>query len=228
VLVEGIVIMASILLALAVDQWWEGRELRREEVEVLKRLAEEFDANATQLEKKASEHRAVLIAGEALLDFTGSSARGDLPVDSLSALVWDVFHTPTYDPGNGVLNSLITSGELGIITDDDLRVSLSGWPSLVRDLKEDEDRAWEYVDQLVLPFMDRQVSLRSLHLARYGDEFGRSSDFQIGAEDLLRSREFENYVAGRIIREGTVIIPLEAVEEGLASIQALLQANLER
>ena len=148
--------------------------------------------------------------------------------DSLSTLYWNFFKTPTFDPKDGVLNSLITSGELGIITNDRLRTALAGWPSLVRDLKEDEDRAWEYVDRVIFPFIDRQVALRSLQYVQRPDLLGRPSDFQNGLEELLRNREFENYVAGRMVRVETVIEPLRAVSQGLDTIRALLASEINR
>lgn len=228
VLVEGLVIVGSILLALAVDEWWEGRELRQSEKAILERLADEFEANAAQLEFKGRKHEEVLASAEALLEVTGSAERGRLPVDSLSTLVWNALHTPTYDPEDGVLNSLISSGEMDLITNVRLRTALAGWPSLVRDLKEDEDRAWNYVDQVILPFMDREVSFRSLHYPLRQDRFRRPSDFQDGLQELLRNREFENYVAGRIVRVETVITPLRAVEEGLQTIRTLLASEINR
>jgi len=185
ILVEGVVIVGSILLALAVDQWWEGIELRQDERAILERLAGEFEANAVQLETKGGQHEEVLVCGEALLEVTGLSERDGIALDSLSTLYWNFFKTPTYDPEDGVLNSLITSGEMGIITNDRLRTALAGWPSLVKDLKEDEDRAWEYVDRVIFPFIDREISLRSLQFIQRPDLLGRPSDFQSGLEVRL-------------------------------------------
>ena len=228
ILVEGVVIVGSILLALAVDQWWEGIELRQDERAILERLAGEFEANAVQLETKGGQHEEVLVCGEALLEVTGLSERDGIALDSLSTLYWNFFKTPTYDPEDGVLNSLITSGEMGIITNDRLRTALAGWPSLVKDLKEDEDRAWEYVDRVIFPFIDREISLRSLQFIQRPDLLGRPSDFQSGLEELLRNREFENYVVGRMVRVETVIDPLRAVGEGLDTIRALLASEINR
>ena len=228
VLVEGIVIVGSILLALAVDEWWENRELREAEMEILERLADEFDANATQLQEKADGHRRALAGTEALLEVTGSPSRGGPQVDSLSTLIWDFLHTPTFDPEDGVLNSLITSGEMSIITSDDLRTALAGWPSLIRDLKEDEDRAWNHADHITT-FMDQRVSFRSLHFSKRQDQFQRPSDFPHGMEELLRNREFENLVINRLFRLETGVFPaLEAVEVGLDSIRALVDSELRR
>jgi hypothetical protein len=228
VLVEGIVIVGSILLALTVDEWWEGRELRQAEKAILVRLAEEFDANAAQLEEKGGQHQESLACGEALLEVTGPLAGGDIPLDSLSALYWNFFRTPTFDPEDGVLNSLITSGGMGIITNDNLRTALAGWPSLVKDLKEDEDRAWDYVDRVVFPFIDREVALRALQYIQRPDLLGRPSDHQADLEELLRNREFENFVAGRMVRIETVITPLQAVSEGLDTIRTLLASEINR
>ncbi|MFC1791341.1 hypothetical protein ACFL0I_02605 [Gemmatimonadota bacterium] len=229
VLVEGLVIVGSILLALAVDEWWESRELEEAEMAILERLAHEFDENEAQFERKAGEHREVLVCGEALLEVTGSQARGELPVDSLSTLLWNFLRTSTYDPADGVLNSLITSGEIGIITNPDLRTALAGWPSLVKDLKEDEDAAWTHRDDVIFPFMNDVVSFRSLHLSKNQEQFQRPSDFPDGLRELLRNREFENIVASRLVSVESGIIPaLRAIEVGLDSIRTLIASEINR
>lgn len=228
ILVEGVVIVGSILLALAVDEWWEGRELRQAERAILERLAEEFEANAAQLERKGEEHERVLVCGEAILEVTGPSGQVGIPFDSVSTLYWDFFRTPTFDPEDGVLNSLITSGEMGIISNHHLRTALAGWPSLVKDLKEDEDRAWDYVDRVIFPFIDKEISLRSLQYTQRPDLLRRPGDFETGLKELLQNREFENYVAGRMVRVETVIAPLRAVSEGLDSIRSLLASEIIR
>ena len=49
VLVEGVVIVASILLAFGIDAWWEDRQDRVREGEYLVRLAEDLHADTTEL-----------------------------------------------------------------------------------------------------------------------------------------------------------------------------------
>ncbi len=45
VFVEGVVIVASILLAFGIEAWWEGVQERQEEQEALRGLASDFAIN---------------------------------------------------------------------------------------------------------------------------------------------------------------------------------------
>ena len=54
--IEAAAIVASILLAFAIDAWWEERALRIEEQQVLQGLREEFFSVHDVLSQHRSEH----------------------------------------------------------------------------------------------------------------------------------------------------------------------------
>jgi hypothetical protein len=55
-LVEGVVIVASILLAFALDAWWDSRGQRREEIQVLENLRSDFQLAGPQLDRYLIVH----------------------------------------------------------------------------------------------------------------------------------------------------------------------------
>ena len=55
VFVEGVVIVGSILLAFGIDAWWEGRQERAEEQQLLTNLQQELRGRAAV--RIASRHR---------------------------------------------------------------------------------------------------------------------------------------------------------------------------
>ena len=62
-LVEGLVIVASILAAFALDRWWESVRARREEQQVLQGLDAEFRTARDQLETSLALHERILRSG---------------------------------------------------------------------------------------------------------------------------------------------------------------------
>lgn len=48
---EGVVIVVSILLAFALDAWWDSRGQRREEIQVLENLRADFQVAGSQLDR---------------------------------------------------------------------------------------------------------------------------------------------------------------------------------
>jgi len=76
ILAEGVVIIASILLALATDAWWDGVQERAEEREILSSLRAEFEANQEVLARTAGIHRRAL---GAMQDIVSASKRAGRP-----------------------------------------------------------------------------------------------------------------------------------------------------
>ena len=99
VFVEGVVIVGSILLAFGIDAWWEGKQERARESEILDSLLPEFHNKRTLLLRYHAEHeRAVEGIGEVLagLDAVQPGERVSVP-DSLlvMALVASSFDSPS-------------------------------------------------------------------------------------------------------------------------------------
>ena len=64
---EGVLIVASILLAFTLDSWWDERKERREEAEILHGLNNEFLLNRAMLDYRIGRHE---------LDLRGMAALG--------------------------------------------------------------------------------------------------------------------------------------------------------
>jgi len=139
---EGLTIIVGILIALWADAWWEDRSERAAEQVILHQLSAEFADNALQLDSVLDWHQRGLDAARALLGV----ARGELRLesDSLGRLVWAVDQPWTFNPKQGALESLIGSGQLGIIRDDSLRFALASWPGVLADFTEDERHAGDF------------------------------------------------------------------------------------
>jgi hypothetical protein len=160
-LVQGLGVTASILLALALDAAWEFRQDRAEEAAEITQLQAEFTENRTRLVEARAMHLEILDDAQALLDQVDSVQVGShkgIPAGNLLTLYgwW------TFDPANGTLNSLIASGRLGLIENDDLRAALASWPDQVADFREEEEARRNLVDGYLVPRLFESVSVRSV------------------------------------------------------------------
>src|SRR5687767_6329967 len=105
-LLEGLVIVISILAAFALDRWWDARMAAEEEQQVLDRLQSEFQDARTELEfyrslqvriRNAVE-RALLASGQA-----GPGATASIPDTTLGL----IYIPPTVKPSLGTLDGLL-------------------------------------------------------------------------------------------------------------------------
>lgn len=145
---EILLVVIGILIALQINTWNESRKNDKAELKALYNLQDEFSSTYKLLDSKRNK----LKFGKQLYEefakkmFDGSAQFEDYvhfrnnwgPAAGIG----------TSDPALGVLNSLLTSGDIRLITNDSLRVLLTSWKDLLEDLVEDEQMHLERLFQL--------------------------------------------------------------------------------
>lgn len=158
-LLEGTVIVASILLAFGIDAWWDARQYQVEEIEVLAGLEQEFIGNAAYFERRLQHHQIALAAVGKLLNAAKSGFWDDTigPVDDSLILL---LIPPTTDLGQGVRDSLVSSGRLELLSNNELRDALAAWEGVLDEVLDDELMSREWVFEQVIPYLaQRGISL---------------------------------------------------------------------
>lgn len=148
---EAVVITASILLAFALDAWWERSQEREQGLEVRAALATEFDAVERELRRARDVHERRISAAQNLIRLAETGA--ELPAaDSLAALM-EAARTPTtIDPPGTVLDGAISTGVLAFIEGDSVGALLAGWKGMVEDHRKTEDNVRSYAFEILLPW----------------------------------------------------------------------------
>jgi len=120
---EIILISIAILLALAIDQWWQNKADRRAELEYLIRLEVEFGQNRQMIEfwisKMEEKRRFVLTLKEGEIDTL---------LDQDASSLWQAFNVsslPCFPPLRAAsYTELLSTGQLGLLRDDAIRRAL--------------------------------------------------------------------------------------------------------
>ena len=196
-LIEGVVIIASILIAFGIDAWWDGQSEPAEERGALERLSEEFAANKDRLidvrEQKAKSR------SDALALLRLFATQGDPPgtFGIPDSLLSSIGSTREFVPVSGALSSLLSSGGLAIIADDTPRTRLAAWPDLLYQLAERERRERDTSFGVIVPLLHSHVPYTTLDYRAGVDGVRGPSPFPDDYEGLLRSLEAENWVEMR-------------------------------
>lgn len=224
-LLEGVVIVGSILLAFTIQAGWDEAQERSEERATIQRLQAEFRANAVQAAQKRVALDSVRVALESVMDLTLAGPSNEVPADSIGRLAEAVTRLHTYDPRNGALSSLLTSGQLSIIRDVALRDALAAWPSAVADLREIENIVLRLNQDRLMPYLSGRISIRALNVffeVQSGP--GQAGIFPDDFLQLLADREFENLVQEKLWWADIALVRYVAVEAKLEDILATLTA----
>jgi hypothetical protein len=152
--VEAVAIVASILLAFAIDAWWNNRQSRLEVQDTIENLTVEFGDAADEFERVIAGNMKVIESADRILEALESRSESvAIDVDDFARL----FMTPTTDPQRGVLDGLIASGKIGAVPNDELRRSLANWPAILDDLIEEEKAAQTFVHEHLMRVLPTRV-----------------------------------------------------------------------
>lgn len=171
---EGLVVVASILTAFALDAWWdarmEGASLRLE----LEVVAQELSDNRSALEQRLQGHKYQISSIDRIVELhSANSGSGSIEVfDSL--LFRASVTSPTTDPSAGAIEALIASGRISLVQDVELRRFLAGFRSRVEDVREDELGARVVGHDKVFPVLSGQAAAEAAALV--GLQLGLTSD----------------------------------------------------
>ena len=135
-LVSGVGIVTSILLAFAIEASWDARAERIAERSVLEGIRVDLEANLIRIDELMSEHQRADTALVRFFDSPGPESEEDANT-AVIRLVYGLLSGDLFDPVTGTLEMLLSSGNLGLISDSDLRSRLWVWKAQVEDLEDD-------------------------------------------------------------------------------------------
>lgn len=185
---EIALVVIGILIALQINNWNEERKQSIEEIRLLSSINEQFKFNLNELDRAIWTTKMVQDKCILLLDNMGSKGVKLSRYES-DSLVWSgLRRIVTYDVSNGILDDILNSGKLHIISSDPLREKLANWQSILNDVKEDETWAVQMRNSQILPFLQRYYSTFSSF------SMGITSGFEWDYKQIYLMKEFENLV----------------------------------
>jgi hypothetical protein len=205
--VEATAIVASILLAFAIDAGWQEYIEDQREREVLNALLDDFETTKANIKDWRNFHLAVQQSNTKLLKAVTSSEitlTNDQIGRLLSALSWwdSESHFST-----GALNSLVYGGELSLIEDDALRQLLADWPSRIQNFESQQQQDYDFFLNVWTPFL-RANSYLPLQSTTDTPVPGRPEeptlliDLQLEGTwsyaEMVASKEFHNILAQKL------------------------------
>jgi hypothetical protein len=149
--VEAAAIVGSILLAFAIDAWWEDRLERNDETEQISRLRAEFLTNIERIDERSLFSRTVDDSIDIFNLIDAAHDRGETTVEVPATSFGWMLLSPTFEADMPVLDGLIRSGRLEIVQDRRILAALAVWERELRDYTVLAERARRIKDTQLLP-----------------------------------------------------------------------------
>jgi hypothetical protein len=156
--VEAVAIVGSILLAFAIDAWWEERLDRQMERDDLGRLHAEFVRNRDRLNEMRTASQAKT-ASAAMYELLADHLGQDLPVDVPNTTIKLARMTPTFDAVTPALDGLILSGRLENIRDREVLLAVHYWQRYRQQVEETELTARKLLLEQLVPALVRRGNM---------------------------------------------------------------------
>lgn len=191
---EFVIIVVGILVALATDSAWQNRSDRQQEAEELRRLTREFQEERDFFTSELVFFQQQVEAVEEMLALL-QAAPIDAMVSVPNALAIETLYSPTWDAQFPILNSLISSGRLRLITDAGIRDRIGRLQGSIRNTTENQARARNFYVNELLPILRSSGDITMLLTIRR-DYAHRES---LGETALLNTLELQNAIAEKIL-----------------------------
>ena len=179
---EILLVVIGILIALSLNNWNEAKKIQDKERVVLKNLNKDFKNNQRQFNEIKLRHISNFQNQKFILR---NIKKLDDPValDSLQKYGNSLYAGYTFNASNGIVESLINSGDINIISNDTLKYFLISWKDVLGDYQEEEVYSRQLWVEEIQPY-----------IIRNGDFKDNPSAKNI---ELLRDPIFVNMLARR-------------------------------
>ena len=158
---ESAAVVASILLAFAIDAWWDERKEASLEQELLAVLLIEFKQNVNLLRSASESYETQYLDARDLLAYLDANLEPNNSAE-LERLVRGLWEAKSVHLETGAYDAAAASGDLRLISDNELRSHLAAWPSYVAEWAEEEDGLFQYRKNFLLPYMLGKIRTRTI------------------------------------------------------------------
>ena len=226
--VEATAIIISILLAFAIDAWWQDRGDRETEQLLLKRLRSDFVEMRASLRFIEQEHIKASAACVALMSFPIGEPLPETPeVDAMIANV--LLSSRTFNPGSGAVAAFLGNEGAKLVHNQPLADLLLAWPGLVDELQEEDVFMQKGVAERWLPFVATRVSLAP-YMNTFDELMGDLPESVKNPEprvQLIADTEFINHVLDRYKFQQIALRDIQPLLLAVDNILDLLETEIK-
>ncbi len=229
---ESVAIVGSILLAFAIEAWWQDRNELAIEQRSLRALSAEFEENDELLREARDGYERTYTAAVQLLAYFDQGTE-DMDSSEFEQLVGRLISTQSTHLESGAYDALIASGELNLVRDESLRSRLAAWPSYVAEWSEEERSVFSFVEEELAPYISGSIRRRNISNPLPAFPNGQSlPPVPVGSNELrlLRSLstsvEFDNLVYDAAESNWYAMRDGETLRSQLTIILDLIRQNI--
>jgi hypothetical protein len=225
-LYEGMVIVASILVAFALDASWSNYQESKVERRVLGELKEELESASARIEISMIELESAVEGSLELAGNLGKDTSALSPNAAQNLVIW-ALSMNTLEVPTSVVDSIIASGQVRLISKSELRDALAKWPSFIADVRENHEWHRVETDEYLIPYFAQFLSIRDTLISGGALRTLTASTFDYEVVPMQRDEVFEDRLAWRIMRLQATLYETNVLLDESGKLLALINAELD-
>lgn len=223
-LLEILVITIGILGAFALNNWNEGRKVRDSEVVILHNLKQELTKNKVDLEKIVDQHKK---SNDCLMEILNyfEEDYSSIPTHKLDSLFVRAQIFFSFEPINGYMRSIISSGKLDNLQNEQLKSMITAFDGIAIDATQEvfyvnkltQDRLWSRID-------GRLSQLNVAHATGYSKMRGYRSEYKWILQDYI----VQDIMVHILTWQNGALEDEEKLRQHIGSMMEIVDAELKK
>lgn len=227
---EILLVVIGILIALQINNWNEKRKSMVKEQEILTRLKVEFLSNQKLVNNTINFQEDININLRELLGLMGPKPQ-NVDLKSIDRLIMSLSFIPKYNPEQGTLNSIASSGDIAIIQSQELKEKLNRVPGKMTEYNYSHQIIADITTNQILNFLAGKYPIRNYNSDLWADtipweNLGKSK-FTYDLNLILSSLELESYTQLKRIESEFSLRHLRDIKEMNKGIIEVINQSLE-
>lgn len=154
---EIVLVVIGILIALSINNWNNNSINKIKEKQILESYKIDLQSNIKELERVIQKSEITQSASDSVLAYHQSKIK-DVSLEQLEELIMKATGFTVYKTNEGTVQDVLGSGVLGIITNDEIRLSIGSWQAALKDIREWENLERESSKQY-LDYLKERISI---------------------------------------------------------------------
>ncbi len=192
---EIILVVIGILIALQINNWNLAQEDRKTEKENLEALKEEFTQNKATLQEIIQLNNENISGAEKMIQSFNNTSKDTITEQTIAMYGSQTFGAEiNFEPETGVLTEIISSGQLKLILNNELKHKLAGFNSKIKEIEQQEKEVIDYRIMAVKQMINEGNMERVYAYLELRETYVNTDFDNTGIKSMLNSLPFLNQI----------------------------------
>lgn len=192
---EIVLVVIGILIALQINNWNLTQQDRKTEKENLLALLEEFTQNKATLQEIIQLNYENISGAEKMIHSFNNTSKDTITEQTISIYGSETFGIEiNFEPETGVLTEIISSGQLKLILNNELKHKLAGFDSRIHEIEQQEKEVLDYRIMAIKQMINEGNMERVYANLGFRKTYVNTTFDNTGIKSMLNSLPFLNQI----------------------------------